>query len=275
MMKLGSYGESFSPYAIALSSCGHNRLRPGEQPLRKKGRGRLIHVSDFINPVDGRLVLRNSGGKIVRDARKIIFPGANGDPWWDTKQLLEQINEALDIFNTAHPTKQALIVFDQSQAHASLPPDALKAFEMNKSDGGAQRVQKDTVIPQSNPSAEHRGKPQPMTFVDLDGKKKAKGLKRVLSERGFDVSKLRAKCSPVCPVDSVGCCMARLLSQQDDFKDQKSMVEDVIERCGHLCIFLPKFHCELNPIEMVSLRVLFSSGTEVLFHRMNTVLGLV
>jgi len=28
-------------------------LRPGEQPLRKKSRGRLIHVSDFINEEDG------------------------------------------------------------------------------------------------------------------------------------------------------------------------------------------------------------------------------
>ena len=28
-------------------------LREGEQPLRKKGRGRLIHVSDFINKEDG------------------------------------------------------------------------------------------------------------------------------------------------------------------------------------------------------------------------------
>jgi hypothetical protein len=28
-------------------------LRPGEQPLRKKGQGRLIHVSDFVNEEDG------------------------------------------------------------------------------------------------------------------------------------------------------------------------------------------------------------------------------
>jgi len=28
-------------------------LRPGEQPLRKKGQGRLIHVSNFVNEEDG------------------------------------------------------------------------------------------------------------------------------------------------------------------------------------------------------------------------------
>jgi hypothetical protein len=32
---------------------------------------------------------------------------------------------------------------------------------------------------------------------------------------------------------------------------RKSMLETVIREAGHLCIFLPKFHCELNPIEMV------------------------
>lgn len=41
-------------------------------------------------------------------------------------------------------------MFNQSYAHVSLGPDALKAFEMNKSDGGKQRKQKDAVIPQSN-----------------------------------------------------------------------------------------------------------------------------
>jgi hypothetical protein len=31
--------------------------------------------------------------------------------------------------------------------------------------------------------------------------REAKGLKAVLKEHGFDVSCLRAKCSPVCPVE--------------------------------------------------------------------------
>jgi len=29
------------------------------------------------------------------------------------------------------------------------------------------------------------------------------------------------------------------------------MLETLIKEAGHECIFLPKFHCELNPIEMV------------------------
>jgi hypothetical protein len=224
-------------------------LQKGEQPLRKKGRGRLIHVSAFINPETGRLVLLDEEGDIVRDSTKIIYPGSGGDPWWDCAQLLKQMEDAIHIFEAANPGKQGLFIFDQSSAHASLPPDALKAFEMNKSDGGKQRHQRDTIIPDTNPVEEHRGKPQKMTLPDG----KPKGLQRVLEERGFDVRKLRAKCSPVCPIESQRCCLARLLSQQDDFKNQPSMLKTFIKGHGHECIFLPKFHCELNPIEMVSI----------------------
>ena len=37
--------------------------------------------------------------------------------------------------------------------------------------------------------------------------------------------------------------------KQPDFLAQKSSVQEAIEDDGHLCIFLPKFHCKLNLIE--------------------------
>lgn len=243
----GSCQNPFKLIIIYFSFIFH-RLRQGEQPLRKKSRGRLIHVSDFINEEDGRLILKNEDGEIIRDARQIIYPGANGDAWWDSVQFLAQVRNAIEIFELAHPDCQALFVFDQSSAHASLPPDSLKAFEMNKSDGGKQRKQRDTVIPMDSPDVSVRGKVQKMTNEDGT----ARGLQSVLTERGFDVRRLKAKCSPVCPFESHNCCMARLLSQQEDFTKQESMLESLIKQSGHLCIFLPKFHCELNPIEMVS-----------------------
>ena len=46
--------------------------------------------------------------------------------------------------------------------------------------------------------------------------------------------------------------MAHILSKQDDFANQISVLESVIREAGHECIFLSKFHCELNPIEMAS-----------------------
>ena len=163
------------------------------------------------------------------------------------EQLLKQVKHAIHIFETAHPDFVSLFIFDQSSAHASLPPDALRAFEMNKSNGGKQRKQRDTVIPDTNPTVKFHGKPQQMTLPDGQ----PKGLQQVLKEHGFNVRKLRAKCSPVCPWENDNCCMARLLSKQDDFTNQLSMLETLIKEAGHECLFLPKFHCELNPIEMV------------------------
>lgn len=48
---------------------------------------------------------------------------------------------------------------------------------------------------------------------------------------------------------ALACCNKRILELQPDFQEQKSLVQEVIEAAGHLCIFLPKFHCELNFIE--------------------------
>jgi len=177
--------------------------------LRKKGCGRLIHVSDFINEEDGQLVLRDSEGNIIQDARRIIYPGFNEDLWWDAEQLLAQVKDGIEIFKAAHPDCQALFIFNQSAAHGSLAPDALRAFDMNKSNGGKQHRQYDTIIPQSNPVEAPWGLPQLMTMPSG----KPKGLQAVLEERGFDVQKLYAKCSPVCPFKSQNCCMAWLLSQ--------------------------------------------------------------
>ena len=38
---------------------------------------------------------------------------------------------------------------------------------------------------------------------------------------------------------------------KEDFATEKRMLQHYIENQGHICMFLPKFHCELNPIEML------------------------
>ena len=58
----------------------------------------------------------------------MIFAGSNGDPWWDTDQLMVQMKSAIEIFEEHHPGCQGLFIFHQSSAHALLPHDALKVF---------------------------------------------------------------------------------------------------------------------------------------------------
>jgi hypothetical protein len=46
------------------------------------------------------------------------------------------------------------------------------------------------------------------------------------------------------------CCVYNVLSKQQDFLEEKPLIQKYLESCSHKCTFLPKFHCELNPIEM-------------------------
>ena len=51
------------------------------------------------------------------------------------------------------------------------------------------------------------------------------------------------------------CCCEYLLSEQSDFKQQQNAIQELILPRGHLCIFLPKYHPELNFIERYWSRV--------------------
>jgi hypothetical protein len=54
-----------------------------------------------------------------------------------------------------------------------------------------------------------------------------------------------------CNIDATSSCAKWILNLQPDFQEQRSLVQEVIEAAGHMCIFLPKFHCELNLIEFL------------------------
>jgi hypothetical protein len=36
------------------------------------------------------------------------------------------------------------------------------------------------------------------------------------------------------------------MSKECDFKNEMNMLQKLIRERGHLCLFLPKFHCDLN-----------------------------
>ena len=45
--------------------------------------------------------------------------------------------------------------------------------------------------------------------------------------------------------------MVLVLGNHHDFKHENTALEHVIKSKGHHCVYIPKFHCELNPIERV------------------------
>jgi transposase len=86
------------------------------------------------------------------------------------------------------------------------------------------------------------------------------GIEACLRERGRWKANWNARCKK-CPPERLqpnhDCCAATFLSWQPDFRAQKCAVAEVIEEYNkrhgtrHEVEFLPKFHCELNPIERV------------------------
>jgi len=44
------------------------RRLPDQQLLQKKGHGRIIHVSDFVEEENRHVIIRNEEGDIIKDA---------------------------------------------------------------------------------------------------------------------------------------------------------------------------------------------------------------
>jgi len=79
-----------------------------------------------------------------------------------------------------------------------------------------------------------------------------KGLKIVLEEHGLWQPGLRLECKDqknnLCK-NGKACCARNVMASQPDFKAQCCLLEELLAECGHLSIFYPKFHYELNYIE--------------------------
>ena len=203
--------------------------------LLPKTKGSGIMVADFVEEHSGYLALTDA----EHDTAKVKFPsipkssrvlfeyGADKEGYWTGDKFMAQVKSACDIAEAKYdPSKHTIaFIFDQSSCHKKFDENALIAKNILVKDGGPRRV-RDTVW---------AGRAQVM--LNSDGS--AKGLKTILAERGINTSRMKAD------------DMRTVLSNHDDFVNEKTTVEHYVESRGHICLFLPKFHCELNPIERV------------------------
>jgi hypothetical protein len=123
-------------------------------------------------------------------------------------------------------------LFDNSQNHHALAPNALNAKVLPLKDNGANvKAQRDGWFFDSN------GVKRTQRMVNDIGQ--PLGLKSILLERGLWDHSLSLKGA------------RELLGEQPDFRDQKEWLQDVIEAHeGFIIDYYPKFHCEFNFIEM-------------------------
>jgi hypothetical protein len=87
----------------AFDGQGRQWLPASEHPLRKKGVGLALHVSDFLNYVCGRFTFTDgdaaTNNECMKEACEIMKPGKNYDSWWTTKDRANQVVEkAVPIF---------------------------------------------------------------------------------------------------------------------------------------------------------------------------------
>lgn len=250
----------------------HSWHKEGRAPLPKKSRGQSLMVSAFISELDGvlafehdpldeadpglegtvtsnknRSTAKRKVGEVAeqepRSALRIIHAGKGRDGYWCGKDVAEQFREAIRIHKARHPDYVGLWAFDNSSNHGLYAHDALQVSKMNLNPGGEQAKLRDGFF---------NGQPQRM--VDENGE--AKGMKKVLEERGLWNDALRKTCvkgngckSDCNPLRN-DCCADRVLRLQPDFLAQKGLLAEIAAEEQQLLIFYPKFHPEFNFIEM-------------------------
>ena len=83
-----------------------------------------------------------------------------------------------------------------------------------------------------------------------DGLKKQCGRKKATASDNITetIEQYEARIADRCEVGK-GCCALRIFEAEEDFKNEISLLESIIQAAGHEVIFYPKFHSELNYIE--------------------------
>lgn len=217
-------------------------------------------VSGFICEEFGNLSYKDPDTGELINADLIIEYGKNKEDYFDSEQLLVQVKKAHVIARVLYPLDEINLtfIFDQSTIHKRIASNAIVPHEMTLKDGGVnQRLARDTVYIDQN-GASHT---QKLTTTNAAGVTISRGLLSLCVERGLDVVGKKVCCDNCKLIaglyddndpERTGCCMRRLFFMQPDIEQpgaQNAVADyfDTLEYCD--VVFLPKYHCELNPIE--------------------------
>ena len=205
--------------------------------MKPKSKGAGIMVSDFVDQHHGFLAFSSDQYERVKEtdpdlpmyAREFLEYGEAREGYWTGDKFVQQMKKALRIAELKYPKEDSwrhAWVFDHSSCHAAMAKDALQVGDMNVKPGGKQPRMHDTIW---------QGRVQTMNLRDGT----PKGMKLILEERGINTSGMKKE------------DMQAVLASHSDFKREKSRIETLLIKHGHIPIFLPKYHPELNPIEQV------------------------
>jgi hypothetical protein len=196
--------------------------------------------------------------------------------WWTTVQMTAHVAKLLDIVAPRATAAECIAVLDNSSNHKKFAYDALSADNMNLGPGG-HRTDKYKVkwylnyrLGEWNGVPFDMMKPNPAYVITAPGTADPppqfipKGVDAILLERlgdagllGDDGKQLDAQ------------KRRDRLNSHPDFLRARPIVQEQIEACpGWSVWFLPKYHCELNPIEL-----LWCTAKRLLRSRLNGTIG--
>jgi hypothetical protein len=248
-------------------------VHSGETPKPcPKGEGISLMVADFVSADYGWL--RSPDGQ--ESAQVLFRAGKNRDGYFGSNDIIAHAQLAMDILQRHYPEEEHVLIFDNATTHLKRADTALSARRMSKNptQEGKPMFGVDVNVigtngkPECLPNGQHRKERVRMSDAQLpDGSPQSlyfplghpregvfKGMSVILDERGSSNHRaLRAECVGFkCATDNLKprCCMRRLLWNQPDFVNIKSVLETECHARGFKVIFLPKFHCELSFLEM-------------------------
>lgn len=255
--------------------------------IYKKGEGISLMVADFVSADYGwlRRVHTRVGTddedyklsddlmakpkirlltKLCSHARVVFGAGKQREGWFCTKDVILQLTRAMDVVKEEYPDDEHVFVFDNATIHTKLPDNAPVVGKMTL--GPSNKVMGETLGESgervkirlapavlSDGSIQELYHPVDHPEVKLCGA--FKGLASLLQERGVpNAHTLKLQCPKTggregCPVGRTDCCAKQTMLNQPDILAQKSELQLLAKPYRYSVVYLPKYHCELNPIE--------------------------
>ncbi|KAF9256173.1 hypothetical protein L218DRAFT_882390 [Marasmius fiardii PR-910] len=238
-------------------------------------------VADFVCLDFGFLV----GPKTGHSARRVMKPGKNHDGYFTNEDILDRANQAINTLPEFGPNIRHHFIYDNASTHRKRADDVLSACHMHKNKPSVFKsgrkqgemhpnflVETNQWNSDGNPVYDSRtgkiekvqiqmtrayfrdGTPQNLYFMDGPDTGLFKGMENIPVEHGYNaqrIQKLKTQCGTNfnCAPDATDCCCRRILFNEPEFSSIKSLLEEACSNREVQVWFLPKFHCELNPIE--------------------------
>ena len=233
-----------------------------------KGEGHSLMVAEFVSAEYGWMRSHDK----TKTARILFRAGKGRDEYFTNKNICAHLTKAAEILSKDYPDEDHVLIFDNAKTHAKRAEGSLSALRMPKGPSANFKVEVNDVGEDGNLRYSEDGKilkkKIPMSNGVFNGREQLfywpvdsdnglaghfKGMAQILEERGFqNASNLRAQCGKKfsdCLPGKDDCCCRCLLFNQSDFTEVESILETEAKAFGLRVLFLPKFHCELNPIE--------------------------